>query len=286
MINEALTRGKFCGPKNSVKQNGKSEKEADDEGKEKSNPLNQVFSRVRELLQLHLTRVIDMFRSMDANGDGVLTKKELAIGLRNIGMDLSRGELNNLWNAFDRDHSGSVEYNELYQVLRDSSKSTVDPENMLHNAESSENLTAKERKQIEYQLRVQRGKKEADRERAAAIKRIKQVEKARREALKKEQIAKSEMLTQRTVQSKTNAEASRRARALARKRIADRKKRESKRERKTQEEEEVEKKRRLVEKQGLAALGHQKIVKRLNRRIKEAHEIKRKANRRRFLRCK
>ena len=61
-----------------------------------------------------------MFRSMDANGDGVLTKKELAIGLRNIGMTLSRGELNNLWNAFDRDHSGSVEYNELYQVLRDS----------------------------------------------------------------------------------------------------------------------------------------------------------------------
>ena len=31
-----------------------------------------------------------------------------------------------------------------------------------------------------------------------------------------------------------------------------------------------------LKKQGLAALGHQRIVKRLNRRIKEAHEIKRK----------
>merc|ERR1711934_736510 len=100
---------------------------------------------------------------MDSDNDGVLTKKELAIGLRNIGMELSRGEMKNLWNTFDRDHSGSVEYKELYQILRDSNKSSVDAEQLLNDSQSNANLTAKERRQIEYQLRVQRGKKEADR---------------------------------------------------------------------------------------------------------------------------
>ena len=246
------------------------------EENEENDPLHNVFSRVRELLQLNLTRVIDMFRSMDSDNDGVLTKKELAIGLRNIGMELSRGEMKNLWNTFDRDHSGSVEYKELYQILRDSNKSSVDAEQLLNDSQSNANLTAKERRQIEYQLRVQRGKKEADRERAAAIKRIMQIEKARKAAVEQKKLADSELLTQRAVQSKTNSVASRRARALARKRIAERKKKKLLAEEKAKEKVEIERKRKLIEKQGLAELGHQKIVKRLNRQIKKTYMAKAK----------
>ena len=47
-------------------------------------------------------------------------------------------------------------------------------------------------------------------------------------------------------------------------------------EEKAKEKVEIERKRKLIEKQGLAELGHQKIVKRLNRQIKKTYMAKAK----------
>ena len=232
-------------------------------------PLHSVFHRVRTLLQTNLTRVIDMFRSMDSNGDGILEKKEMAMGLKSLGFKLTRGEMTNLWHTFDKDNSGSIEYKELYQILRDSAKTTVDAEAMLDSADMLSKMTAKQRREYEYSLRVQRGKAEADHLRKVARERIlkyKASAETERRAKEEEEEA---VLTQRTVSSKIDQEASKRARAMARKRIAEKRQKEAA----MKEKEEASKARALqektVEKQGLAAVGHMRIVKRLNRNLKE-----------------
>ena len=263
--------GRATGKKARKKDKSTAEGGAQVEAEEKEDPLHCVFSRVRELLQANLTRVIDMFRSMDTNGDGVLEKKEMSMGLGNLGFTLTKGEMTNLWHAFDKDNSGSVEYKELYQILRDSVKDSVDAEELLDNGEGSKNMTAKERRQREYQLRVQRGKKESNRERKAARKRILMFQQRQDEKKKAEESVKQTALTQRTVSSKISEEASKRARAMARKRIAEKKKKTEEKERKKREAEEKALKQKIVEQQGMAAVGHMRIVKRLNKRI---HKVK------------
>mmetsp|Transcript_8080 Transcript_8080/g.22945 ORF Transcript_8080/g.22945 Transcript_8080/m.22945 type:complete len:912 (-) Transcript_8080:94-2829(-) len=55
---------------------------------------------------------------MDANGDGVLTKRELQYGLEDLGVKFNASELGELFEYFDRDQSGAVSRDELVRGVR------------------------------------------------------------------------------------------------------------------------------------------------------------------------
>ena len=71
---------------------------------------------VAELRSRHGT-VHEMLRRLDRNRDGQLSRDELRQGLFEMGVQLSMSELDSVMRAFDRDHSGSIDYLEFYTVL-------------------------------------------------------------------------------------------------------------------------------------------------------------------------
>jgi len=90
-----------------------------------------------DFLQANMRRVMDIFRTMDTNGDGLLTKKELRTALSKIGFtppqfshaEAARqaelgDEVDQFFELMDKDGSGSVEYNEFKRVLRRKAKAT------------------------------------------------------------------------------------------------------------------------------------------------------------------
>lgn len=59
-----------------------------------------------------------LFRILDNNGNRQLDIKEIQYGLADFGIDLNEERAQVVLNAFDRDRSGTVDYNEFLRVLR------------------------------------------------------------------------------------------------------------------------------------------------------------------------
>lgn len=65
------------------------------------------------------TRVIDMFRRYDLNGNGLVCREEFRGALPLLGLrGYARSDMDLLFDATDTDHSGQIEYAELYRLLR------------------------------------------------------------------------------------------------------------------------------------------------------------------------
>ena len=58
------------------------------------------------------------FRVIDDNGSRTLDLQELEYGLRDFGVNMSRAEVNQLFNEIDKDHSGHISFDEFLQALR------------------------------------------------------------------------------------------------------------------------------------------------------------------------
>ena len=55
-----------------------------------------------------------VFKAMDVNGDGKLSKQEVRDGYRDyFGKEISRREVDAMFHAVDADGSGSIEYSEF-----------------------------------------------------------------------------------------------------------------------------------------------------------------------------
>ena len=74
--------------------------------------------QLREALQKHAVRVLDLFREWDANGDGQISKKEFQKAMPMLGMDLPVKAVNDLFDQYDPDKSGVMEFAELQKMLR------------------------------------------------------------------------------------------------------------------------------------------------------------------------
>ena len=75
--------------------------------------------QLREALALNSTRVVDLFRAWDTDGDGQIDAGEFRTALFSCGVDESMGEhVDALFRSFDHDGSGSIEYRELNRLLR------------------------------------------------------------------------------------------------------------------------------------------------------------------------
>ena len=83
--------------------------------RESGRPVNELL---RDALSDNAVRVIDLFRDWDENQDGLISKQEFAKAMAPLGIQVSKEEAGALFDAFDPDGSGAIEYKELDQLLR------------------------------------------------------------------------------------------------------------------------------------------------------------------------
>ncbi|CAD5120159.1 DgyrCDS8736 [Dimorphilus gyrociliatus] len=63
-------------------------------------------------------RITDFFRRQDKKGDGLLSKADFVDGMMASKFPTNRTELNAVFDIFDRDHSGELDYTEFIEALR------------------------------------------------------------------------------------------------------------------------------------------------------------------------
>lgn len=77
-----------------------------------------VVDTLRAALVLHRVRVIDMFKKWDTDQSGKISLMEFRGGLAVIGLVAPLTAMTNLFNTFDADGSGAVEYEEMARALK------------------------------------------------------------------------------------------------------------------------------------------------------------------------
>ena len=77
-----------------------------------------VAEQLREALSKNAGRVIDLFREWDADGDGNVSKKEFRKAMPKLGFDVPTKDIDALFDSFDPDGSGSIDFTELKKMLR------------------------------------------------------------------------------------------------------------------------------------------------------------------------
>lgn len=65
-----------------------------------------------------MQRADRIFRRMDDDRSGELSRSEFIKGMRETGLDLADLDLDKLFRQFDKDKSGQISYNELIQSIR------------------------------------------------------------------------------------------------------------------------------------------------------------------------
>lgn len=70
-------------------------------------------------------RVNDLFKSWDANGDGLITRREFMRGICVVGVQMSHDDVSQLFSVFDKDGSGMLDYRELNGMMRRGSMMVV-----------------------------------------------------------------------------------------------------------------------------------------------------------------
>ena len=71
---------------------------------------------------LRSVKVLDLFRDWDADGDGVIDRKELRQAVAALGYDASIADLDILFDELDADGDGTLQYAEFKKALRNCSK--------------------------------------------------------------------------------------------------------------------------------------------------------------------
>ena len=74
--------------------------------------------QIRDYLSKKAVRVIDLFRQWDDNGTGKIEKEEFARGMQELGLSVSREQLDQLFDSWDPDHTGVITIDELQKLLR------------------------------------------------------------------------------------------------------------------------------------------------------------------------
>ena len=69
-----------------------------------------IQEQLREALGKNLMRVMDLFRDWDDDGNGTIDKKEFRRAIAALGYAAPRAEIDGLFDKFDADRSGEIEY--------------------------------------------------------------------------------------------------------------------------------------------------------------------------------
>ena len=82
--------------------------------------------RLRDALSKNATRIVDLFRQWDADGDGQVSKSEFRKAIGVLGLNAAEHVVDELFDSFDPDHSGMITYQELNAMLRRGTEITLD----------------------------------------------------------------------------------------------------------------------------------------------------------------
>ena len=105
-------------------------------------------------------RVKDIMNALDKDQDGSCSRSEFRQVLPMLGFDMSQpAALDNLFDTFDADRGGSVDFNELHQLLR----KTFEPDNL-----NGEEDAAREAASMKLQA-IQRGRNERKKRRRSLL---------------------------------------------------------------------------------------------------------------------
>ena len=80
------------------------------------NALDSVPDQIRHQLGEQMTRVIDLFKACDSDESGDINRKEFCLALKLCGLE--KEDAMNVFDCFDLDRSGSIEYTELSNIIR------------------------------------------------------------------------------------------------------------------------------------------------------------------------
>ena len=94
-----------------------------DRASDRSSPVDAalvsgVVTQLRDALTAQASRVIDLFSEWDDDGDGLVSKLEFRKAMPMIGLQVSRRDAERLFDSFDPDGSGCIDYRELHKLLR------------------------------------------------------------------------------------------------------------------------------------------------------------------------
>uniref|UniRef100_A0A7S3AF27 EF-hand domain-containing protein n=1 Tax=Haptolina ericina TaxID=156174 RepID=A0A7S3AF27_9EUKA len=77
-----------------------------------------VQDQLRQALGSNVQTVMEAFRLWDLSGEGLISKKEFQVAMFAMGFDnVSNIEWRELFDSFDKDRSGSIDFDELLVSL-------------------------------------------------------------------------------------------------------------------------------------------------------------------------
>jgi len=78
-------------------------------------PISQQLGTA---LRQNSTRVMDLFRQWDADGDGEVSRAEFHKAMPALGLDVPKEAVDELFSEWDKDGGGSINYQELRKILQ------------------------------------------------------------------------------------------------------------------------------------------------------------------------
>ena len=84
------------------------------DGSHGETPIEQL----RNALSSSFTRVLDLFKDWDDDENGMVSKSEFRKALPMLGLKVDRAVVEELFDSFDEDGSGEIDYKELNKHLR------------------------------------------------------------------------------------------------------------------------------------------------------------------------
>jgi len=78
----------------------------------------EISEQIAIALKGHASRVLDLFREWDTNGDGEISKKEFRKAMVSLGLQVPVKDVDALFDKWDGDGGGCIQYKELNRILR------------------------------------------------------------------------------------------------------------------------------------------------------------------------
>ena len=79
---------------------------------------DEMVAALKKALRENATRIIDLFKEWDEDGDGTVSKKEFRKAMPMLGLEVPALEVDALFDSWDPDGSGMLELKELTRVLK------------------------------------------------------------------------------------------------------------------------------------------------------------------------
>ena len=72
-----------------------------------------IHQQLKDALASNAAKVIDLFKWMDDDGNGLIARREFEQGLRSLGLDVPTSMINDLFYSWDSDGSGELSMREV-----------------------------------------------------------------------------------------------------------------------------------------------------------------------------